>query len=327
VPVIRLRWSQTPSGHESLAGSLCALLAGFGDWRTYGEVMSVLGLGSAVVAVADECPRWWSGYARDAALLQAAELLGLRLRDLHPPAAATNLSHSAEFPQHFQDSYVPLIKRALVAGQPLLAWCGWPSPAERAWGVLCEVRGDELRGYAVGAGAEPVPLSSPAYQVYAIEGHRAPPPEQRTPAALLQHVARLTCAQWRGQLPVSANVNTGEQAYVVWREIAARSLPCPTCGAADRQCQAEAAGALVSARRSLAAWLRTLTNDLDYAWRAVAEDWVRACERVAAGLAALNEQNSSLEWVRAIEAAQETEAALVARLETILREHGYHHLR
>ena len=51
----------------------------------------------------------WSLYARDAFLPEAGQLFGLTIRDMHPPEAARGLDTAAEFAQHFDASYRPLM--------------------------------------------------------------------------------------------------------------------------------------------------------------------------------------------------------------------------
>lgn len=95
----------------------------------------------------------------------AAEF-GLRLRELHPPAAAAGLDQSAEFPAHFHDSYAPLIRRALANGQTALAWKGWEDGA--VWGLIERERDGVFEGPA-GDGPAPVRLTGAAHQVYIVE--------------------------------------------------------------------------------------------------------------------------------------------------------------
>ncbi|NOX59093.1 MAG: hypothetical protein GXP29_09580 [Planctomycetes bacterium] len=106
----------------------------------------------------------------DLALPEAADLFGIRLRALHPPRARFGLDHSAEFAEHFEDSYVPLIERAVAHGQPVLALRGWPAESGATWGLILpdECGNDPLRGVA-GGSRDVIPLVEPALQCYVIE--------------------------------------------------------------------------------------------------------------------------------------------------------------
>lgn len=137
---------ETTMRHESLALCLREVLAAQGRPCTYEQLVAALGLGLATAAAPGEPVGQWPTFGRDAALRPAAELLGLGLRELHPPEAARGLHRVKEFADHFVDSYLPLIRAALAHGQTVLAWRGWPPPAEGLWGLLVE----EAEGRLVG---------------------------------------------------------------------------------------------------------------------------------------------------------------------------------
>ena len=118
----------------------------------------------------------WSMYARDAFLIEAGRLFGMQIREIHPPEAARGLEASAEFDQHFDASYRPLILRALEHGQPVLAWQGWPGERMMSWGVLGEScdEGVGFRGMTLASDAEFASpslrtLVRPPIQVYVVE--------------------------------------------------------------------------------------------------------------------------------------------------------------
>jgi hypothetical protein len=118
----------------------------------------------------------WSMYARDAFLIEAGRLFGMQIREVHPPEAARGLKASAEFDQHFDASYRPLILRALEHGQPVLAWQGWPGERMMSWGVLAEScdEGVGFRGMTLASDAEFASpslrtLVRPPIQVYVVE--------------------------------------------------------------------------------------------------------------------------------------------------------------
>lgn len=110
-------------------------------------IHAALGLCWGIVAGDDDTPlSEWPGLARDRFLVPAATMFGIRVRGLHPPAAAKNLHAAAEFVQHFDASYRPLIHRALEHGQPVLAWRGWDSAPPLHWGVI-RAAGDRGIGF------------------------------------------------------------------------------------------------------------------------------------------------------------------------------------
>jgi len=75
-------------------------------------------------------------HARDAFLADACRVLGLHVRELHPPPAARGLHRASEFGQHFEASYRPHILRALEHNQPVIAWRGWPGEFQLHWGRI-----------------------------------------------------------------------------------------------------------------------------------------------------------------------------------------------
>jgi len=75
----------------------------------------------------------WAAYGQDAFLVEVGRLFGLAVREIHPPEAARGLERAAEFAQHFEASYLPLVLRALEHDKPVLAWTGpLDDPAQRA---------------------------------------------------------------------------------------------------------------------------------------------------------------------------------------------------
>jgi len=275
--MLDIRWRPAPGQTESLAAALQAVLARAGAPRPYDELVSLSGLGSLTVAVPGECLGWWPAHARDAALAETAALLGLRLRELHPPAAAERLADAAEFVVHFRDSYMPLMRAALEHEQPLLAWCGWPAPLERHWGLVNAYRGNQFSGYTLGT-TEPAPLIGPALQVYVVEGLEAGP--SLAPRALFDHAARLAVAGFTGRLPVAASAQTGRRAYETWRAATVQPEACPRCAERSYRCQARFIAQLVDVRGQLAHWLWGLAAELAGARADAAGEWAATCNRV-----------------------------------------------
>lgn len=116
----------------------------------------------------------WMMYARDAFLLPACKQFGLSVREMHPPEAAKGLDRAAEFDQHFDASYRPLIHRALENGQAVVAWQGWPGEHRLHWGVI-ESACDDGVGFCgqvydhLGQVGIPLTLVNPPTQLYVVE--------------------------------------------------------------------------------------------------------------------------------------------------------------
>ena len=264
-------WRHGADEHESLVVALRATLEAHGRRTSYAEWLAALGLGAAVVAHGEMSPAQWANLTRDAALAEAAELYGLRLRELHPRAAAQRLEHSAEFAAHFTDSYVPLIRRALQAGQVCLAWRGWAGPAAERWGVITEADGEELRGMAVGTLTEPTVLSGPAWQVYVVE--RCAPDSAPSTGQVFAQARAASRAFWSGAYDVDG-VLTGAAALQRWR----------ACVAEQRAEVVELARLVAVNREQLGRWLRSIVDGLPAAERDVTNAWAALCERTVAAL-------------------------------------------
>jgi len=313
-----VQWVEGPEDYESLAVSLRAILAGAGHARPYDELVSALGLGAALAATAGECPALWPTFARDAALPATARLLGLHVRELHPPAAAAHLDESAEFSVHFRDSYVPLIRRALEHQQLALVWRGWPPPAERAWGVVVATHDEQLIGYTVGTGGRMSRLTGAAHQVYVVEEYRPAEAARCTPAALFAHAVAVARALWHGQLETASEVATGAQAFARWRELAGRPGLC-ACGAADSYgCQDRMARVLAAARGCLGTWLRRVGPQLEPSQQPRAAAWAETCEHSVQHLGGLRDSSARpthAELLRTIDELRDEEGRVLAELE------------
>jgi hypothetical protein len=161
------------TGADSLAAALAALVTARDPAIECAEIDVAVALGLPFLMCADceQCDvARWASLASDVGLIEAAALFGVRARPLHPRATAAGLVTSPEYNQHFRDSYVPLVRRALAHDQPVLAWQGWPSPAERAWGIIthAEPATGGLRGVTAEAPGT-VPLIGAPLQCYVIE--------------------------------------------------------------------------------------------------------------------------------------------------------------
>lgn len=199
------------------------------------DLQAALGLPLLICAVPSERRIGaWPMYARDVFASEAAGLFGIRLRELHPPPAARNLEQAAEFRQHFDASYHPLILRALEHRQPVLAWRGWRDEPGPTWGVIGDVS-DEGVGFCgcvapvegrCSADASVV-LEHPAAQVYVVEGidNVVPAPGSLLRAALDRARTVLTA-----RALAHLGIVNGEEALEVWRE---RRALAPSASSTD----------------------------------------------------------------------------------------------
>ncbi len=160
----------------SLVRVVCAIARSAGHRIDFDELLAAMGLSWMVCTVPDEpSSADRSMYARDAFLIPAGQLFGLTIREIHPPPAARGLDRVAEFEQHFDASYRPLIHRALEHDQPVLAWRGWPGIRKLWWGVISKscTEGIGFRGELYPSPdlsfVESHVLSSPPTQLYVVE--------------------------------------------------------------------------------------------------------------------------------------------------------------
>jgi hypothetical protein len=219
-----------PGEHESLALAVRALARSLAAEMDYDELCAALGI--SLVAVAgpeDSSPGLWLTYARDAFLAPTCRLFGLQVRDLHPPDVGMDMLWAEEFPQHFQLSYKPLIRRALEHEQPVLAWRGWEGEAGALWGVITAVHGEELWGVVPGAAGR-ARLTEPAMQCYVVEQYerRTPSSEEVLAAALAHAHAYLSQPQElvKRPDPQRSRIVTGPQAYEAWARWLEAQPPC-----------------------------------------------------------------------------------------------------
>jgi hypothetical protein len=320
---------------ESLAACVRAVLLYFGRDTSYEELVSALGLGAVVTSSSDSFVHWAS-YSRDTSLESTAAMYGMRLRELHPPEAATGLSKSAEFAQHFQDSYVPLMCRALEHEQLVLAWGGWPPPCAHAWGVVTGERAGQFTGLipptwtdfepsagrgasAAATGAIEAALAGAAEQVYVIEAYEVSTcgaPDVRT---LLRHVADQAAAAWENRWARRSDVHSGPVAYAAWRTWLNSSSTQTQASRLTLGQHASALAKLRTARAAFAAWLAAAHQSLGGQLAASLVDCIDAANHAAALLSTASEA-ATCEGFRigaAMEQLSEIEAAdgrLVTRL-------------
>jgi hypothetical protein len=276
--MVAVCWKEAPGQCESLAVCLCSVLAGVDREIGYDELVAALGLGAAIVAVRGEPPDQWPAFARDAALAPAAQAYGVRLRDLHPPDASRGLSSSVEFSWHFDDSYVPLIRRAIEIGQVALAWRGWPPPRQNLWGLVTAVCGDRLLGYTLGDGGAPSSLVGPSHQVYILEevAREAPVPSVEE---TFTRAANLALRCWAGRWSDDPAITSGADAWSALRAAAGEAG-----GASPERRLTDAMETISAARRGFSGWLRAIADRLEPAYRTVAARWGAALARSAVAL-------------------------------------------
>ncbi len=217
---------ETPS--QSLTFALRAIARRAGLEIDHDDLNAVLGLSWMVCAVPREADVGrWAMYARDAFLVEAGRLFGLHIRDIHPPDAARGLDRAAEFDQHFDASYRPLILRALENDQPVLAWQGWEGGRGLAWGWIREACDDGVgfRGAVVESNealssCDVATLVRPPIQLYVVERVTACHPEPGELMGMaLDHARRVLADEWHKRF----GVVTGPSAYEEWLQVAGAS--------------------------------------------------------------------------------------------------------
>lgn len=235
---------------SSLTLALEALLRWAGGNVRYRSLNASLALSLRTTAVRrDACLGTWSTYGCDAFLEDTADAFGLRLRDLHPPEASVGLSDHAEFRQHFDASYAPLIRRALENNQPVLAWQGWPDVRAALWGIITQTsdQGVGFAGTTMWSHGQIVALPDPPIQLYVVEECIPRDPDD---AELLRHTLRRFASTLRSQLNGDPDVVTGPDAYDLWSARLSHEEPCPTCGPRGGRCHVQHARCVTSDRAS-----------------------------------------------------------------------------
>lgn len=212
---------QEQRGWDSLAFALEVVAENAGIAIDHDDLCALMGLPWLGCAVphGEDMSRW-SMHARDAFLIEAGRLFGMQIREIHPPRAARGLDRAAEFDQHFDASYRPLILRALEHHQPVLAWQGWQGDRSLSWGLIHEKCADGVgfRGATYWSASERacdaiVPLVRPPTQVYIVE--RITPSVAQGESILdasLEHAR----AAFRNELADRCGLVTGTAAWNEW---------------------------------------------------------------------------------------------------------------
>lgn len=277
---------------ESLAASVVGILARVGNPQPYDELVSLLGLGAALTVVPAEPPAHWLTYARDLALPETARLHGVQLRALHPPEAAFDLRHVAEFETHFRDSYAPLIRRAIEHEQVALVWGYWAGMPSRRWGVVTEMRGEVLAGFTVGCTGEAIPLEREAAQVYIVEGSNG-----AMPPSWVDKLRTAVDASLRYWPAESSGVLLGRAALEAWHgqidEDAAKDDPGLLAG--HNRCITQ----LEVNRELQNNWLVRLRDELsaDGPEKQLAEAWTNLNQKRQEFRTALRQQLADVDWL------------------------------
>jgi hypothetical protein len=302
-----IRIADTGDVSDALTSCVRALCASEGLNVSYEELHTALGLSFLTFIPRDGTPAGrWAHIGRDRYLAPAAALVGMRVRELHPRPAAQGLAESAEFQEHFVDSYYPLICAALRAGQPVLAWRGWPEPWDFSWGILTAESGDGLGVAGVVPGvSEPAPLSSAALQCYVVERFDPVQPDRLVCLRLMVDVLRECANSGAG----AGEMLTGSAAFEYWLGWLG-GVPAERALQESRRF----AAAQRSSRAAGARFLRSCLAASNAAERAHFGDLIAESEAAEATFVAVERVESADALESAIRAAQIADGRLADRL-------------
>lgn len=285
-----------PGGSDpsfSLPSALCTIARRAGYDIEPDILLAALGVWWTAVAVPSEPDlARWPMYARDAFAVEAARLFGITLRPLHPPEAARGLSDAAEFVQHFDASYRPLILRALENNQPVLAWRGWSGshPAgmiDLMWGIVersCE-EGIGVEGTlfpsTIDRSAENTTLCRPPIQVYVAETVTPTQPDQDELLDTALSHARLVLYN---KLEDRFGVLTGPQAYDTWIQRLSETQEEESDPARVVWGHRRLALSLIATHESGVRFLRSCVGGAQRRKRAIVEALIPLCQSVVSCL-------------------------------------------
>lgn len=258
----------------------------------------------------------WPMYGRDAFLVPAGQLFGLTIREVHPPEAAVGLNRAAEFVQHFEASYRPLIARALENNQPVLAWQGWPGDQALMWGIINDTCKDGV-GFTGATPATPdgptpmktTTLITPPVQVYVVETVMPRRPEADELLNLaLDHAWRML----RGEPSSRFGVLTGGAAFRFWADrIKAHRGLAPVNPVFVRG-HYRLAASIVAAHRSAIRFLERHSARAGGKYDSVIKPLAAVCRQVVSGLAG----STDFAAVRGLMATPEGRAKLAGEVAT-----------
>lgn len=264
MPLSSLHVRDVPDRWDSLSLAMHAVLAWAGLDRHYRAYSAALGHSFMTTAspTTTDCLAWWSTLGRDALLLEAAELFGVRLREVHPPDASVGLARSQEFAQHFQASYLPIVLRALEHRQPVLAWQGWPEPRHMLWGVITQTAYDGigLAGTTLWSQGHTVTLTSPPVQLYVVEEIN---PRRLDNATLIRFGTSAGVQALSNDLPTGDDAVFGRPAYRLWSQRLGGDDVCPDCGRSLAHCHRQMARYVTYARQSAVRFFEHYRDGLD----------------------------------------------------------------
>ena len=265
----------------SLTACLERVLRDAGGQPLSESIHAVLGLSLRMVASrSSACAANWPTLGCDHFLLKTCRLFGMRIRELHPPAAASGLRHYEAFDQHFRISYAPLIRAALHHDQVVLAWRGWAGARTDIWGIITEASHDGEFGF-LGRTAESaslvVPLERPPVQVYVIESNRPCRPEARE---LVEAATLATQAWWSEDVQTEMDLTTGVAAYRLW-QCAVEKCSCPDHQSDAFVCAAALAGDLYRDRLSAARFYEFIGDEMGEQKGGPISSVVASCQRAA----------------------------------------------
>ncbi|MFQ5491199.1 MAG: hypothetical protein ACE5GE_10790 [Phycisphaerae bacterium] len=287
MPLSSLRVRDVPNRWDSLSLALHAVLAWAGLDRHYRAYSAALGHSFMTTATTGpkDCPAWWSTHGRDALLIEAANLFGMRLRPVHPPDAAVGLGESREFAQHFEASYLPIVLRALEHRQPVLAWQGWPEPRHRLWGVITQTahEGVSLAGTTMWSKSHIVTLQSPPVQLYVVEEVQ---PRRLDHPTLMRACVTAGVKALTGDLKVSKDVVMGDKAYALWIDRLDGEDRCTGCGRRLADCHRQMARYVTYARQSAVRFFEHYRDGLEAELGALLTDAANHCHKVIEALTA-----------------------------------------
>lgn len=281
--MIPTNWSEESGQLHSLPLCLRAVFFDSSQAPSYDELLAILGLGSLAVAPKSD-DDFDVLYAQETYLSATAALFGVRLRELHPRRTARGLDHSAEFPQHFIDSYIPLIARAYDVGQPTLVCRGWPPPRQHEWGLITRVSGESLAGMTIGHQGEPVPLIGPPLFAYVIEDADAAGAAKLSPTDQVARAAWIAVEQYKQLVSADAEYFSGPRAWLAWREFCRRQSEVDS---AQSRSFLRMVSRWLSARAAQARWLEFQQPEIANPAREVVTNWRDLCLAIQAEISPL----------------------------------------
>ena len=171
--ISNLRVRDIENRWESLSLCLQAVARWAGVELHFRSINAALGLSFMISAPRDETVSlsWWMAFGRDAFLIDAGKLFGLKIRRLDLPEAVAAAPDSPEAFQEFEATVKPMITEALGSNLPVLAWQGWPDYHRYLWGVITDEHSSELglAGTTMWAGGKVMPLTAPPVRLYVVD--------------------------------------------------------------------------------------------------------------------------------------------------------------